>query len=203
MSIRPASTWRAPTPNALNALADRDRAGKRFAAREDGRARRFRHRGQGAAGRRGRLDAQNADGRGRRPGCRGRHPVGAGGEFLFRFPRRPESCASGSRPIPRPARSGRCASASTSRTTATSPPSRSPTPGLCRRAGAGARRPSSPSAEDGGGGPGRRAADAARRALGHRPHARHDGRRDQEPRPHLLLRRGLPDAAFARTTAWR
>ena len=35
-----------------------------------------------------------------------------------------------------------------------------------------------------------------RRAVGHGPVARHEPGRDQEPRPHLLLRRGLPDAAF-------
>ena len=75
---------------------------------------RFRHRGQGAA-----VIAEGASLRkmlidgGRRPERRGRHPVGAGGEFLLRFPRRPEASASASRPIRRPARSARCASAST------------------------------------------------------------------------------------------
>ena len=175
----------------------RHRAGERLAAREDRRARRLRHRGQGAAGRRGRVAAQDADGRRRRPGRRGRHPVGAGREFLLRFPRRAEGARRASRPIPRPARSARSASASTSRTTATSRPSRSPTtaPTSRRRSRrrdaelvvaeqeTGRRQPGAlPTLHDG--------------PVGHRAVARHDAGRDQEPRPHLLLRRGLPDAAF-------
>ena len=96
----------------------------------------------------------------------------------------------------RPARSGRCASASTSRTTATSRPSRSPTTASTsrrrsrRRTASSSWRSRSSRSQPGA------LPDAARRPLGHRPDARHDARRDQEPRPHLLLRRGLPDAAL-------